>query len=254
MIYAMPANTEPILQNSRLSRAEALARELEEEISVGVLITGERLGTKEELRLRFNVAVATVNEAIKLLDTRGLVQARPGPGGGVFVAGPASRMSRGPMVMGFKWTEATMDDYHEVRSALEPLIVRHAARRRKAADIRALETILANMESSLDKPLAYVRYNTAFHRGVAKLTGNAPLRSLYLTLLDFFEHDLAQGLLPPEVGSHNLDVHRQLIDAIAAGEGPGLEAAMARHDHLRTSLGMFRPPSPAELPARPVTG
>ena len=249
MIPAMHANTELVLQNSRLSRAEALARELEEEISAGVLSTGDRLGTKEDLRQRFNVAVATVNEAIKLLDTRGMVEARPGPGGGVFVADPASRMRRGPMVMGFTWTEATMDDYHEVRSALEPLIVRHAARRRNAADIRALQTILANMESHLDKPLSYVRYNTAFHRRIAKLTGNAPLRSLYLTLLDFFENDLAQGLLPPAVDAANLDVHRQLLDAIVAGEGPALDAAIARHDHLRTSLGMFRAGSDAEVPA-----
>lgn len=247
----MSANTEPVLQNSRLSRAEALARELEEEISGGVLSTGDRLGTKEELRQRFSVAVATVNEAIKLLDTRGLVEARPGPGGGVFVAGPASRMRRGPMIMGFTWTEATMDDYHEVRSALEPLIVTHAARRRTAADIRALETILTNMASSLDKPQAYVRYNTAFHRRIAKLTGNAPLRSLYVTLLDFFEHDLAQGLLPPAIDSGNLDVHRRLLEAIAAGEGPALGEAIARHDHLRTSLGMFSASLGSELPATP---
>lgn len=244
----MPADTKTGLKSLRLSRAEALARELEEEISVGVLTTGDRLGTKEDLRLRFNVAVATVNEAIKLLDNRGLVEARPGPGGGVFVADPASRIRRGPMVMGFTWTEATIDDYHEVRSALEPLIVRHAARRRTAADIRSLETILANMAASLDKPLAYVRYNTAFHRRVAKLTANAPLRSLYLTLLDFFENDLAQGMLPSAVDPNNLAVHRQLLDAIKDGEGPGLDAAMARHDHLRTSLGMFQLPSPAELP------
>jgi DNA-binding FadR family transcriptional regulator len=243
----MPPNTVSDLKNSRLSRAEALARELEEEISLGVLSTGDRLGTKEDLRQRFNVAVATVSEAIKLLDARGLVEARPGPGGGVFVAGPASRMRRGPMIMGFTWTEATMDDYHEVRSALEPLIVRHASRRRTAADIRSLGMILANMAASLDKPLAYARYNTAFHRRIAKLTANAPLRSLYVTLLDFFENDIAQGMLPPAVDPDNLAVHRQLLDAIKDGEGPGLEAAMARHDHLRTSLGMFQP-SPAELP------
>src|ERR1700704_266749 len=103
----MHANTELVLQNSRLSRAEALARELEEEISAGVLSTGDRLGTKEDLRQRFNVAVATVNEAVKLLETRGLVVARPGPGGGVFVASPASPQRNEPLIMGFRGTGAT---------------------------------------------------------------------------------------------------------------------------------------------------
>jgi DNA-binding FadR family transcriptional regulator len=234
----------------RLSRAEAMARELEEEISLGVLSTGDRLGTKEDLRQRFNVAVATVNEAIKLLDTRGLVEARPGPGGGVFVAGPASRMRRGPMIMGFQWTEATMADYHEVRTALEPLITRHAARTRTDTDIRALRIILASMQTHLDTPQAYVRYNTAFHRRIAKLTTNAPLRSLYITLLDFFEHDLTREQLPPVLAPDNIEVHRQLLDAIARGEGPELEAAIQRHDSHRITLGLFRPSARAGVAAR----
>jgi DNA-binding FadR family transcriptional regulator len=227
-----------------------MARELEEEISLGVLSTGDRLGTKEDLRQRFNVAVATVNEAIKLLDTRGLVEARPGPGGGVFVAGPASRMRRGPMIMGFQWTEATMADYHEVRTALEPLITRHAARTRTQADIRALHVILASMQTHLDTPQAYVRYNTAFHRRIAKLTTNAPLRSLYITLLDFYEDDLGGNQLPPVLDVENIAVHRQLLDAIEAGEGPGLEAAIQRHDRHRIALGLFRPSARAGVAAR----
>src|SRR5437016_4565048 len=133
IIIAMTPNSAPILQNSRLSRAEALAREIEEEISAGVLNTGDRLGTKDDLRQRFSVAVATVNEAVKLLDTRGLVEARPGPGGGVFVASPASRKRSGPMIMGFEWSEANVDDYHEVRGVLEPLIYPPAARHRTDA-------------------------------------------------------------------------------------------------------------------------
>jgi GntR family transcriptional repressor for pyruvate dehydrogenase complex len=233
----MPAKTPPILRNSRPSRAEALAREIEEEISAGVLNTGERLGTKDDLRKRVNV------EAVKLLDTRGLVEARPGPGGGVFVAGPASRMRSGPMFVGFEWSEASMADYHEVRNVLEPIIYHHAARYRTEADIRALRSILASMAAHLDEPRAYARYNTAFHRRVAKLSPNAPLRSMYVTLLDFFENDLAVEELPDAVHPDNVDVHRQLADAIERGEETELEWAIRRHDGHRLNLGMFEPAS-----------
>jgi DNA-binding FadR family transcriptional regulator len=239
-----------VLHGSRLSRAEALARELEDEISAGVLGTGDKLGTKDELRQRFNVAAATINEAIKLLGNRGMVEARPGPGGGVFVAGPSSRIRSGPMIMGFRWSEATIADYHEVRSALEPLICVQAARNRQGSDIRALKTILATMESHLDRPLDYARLNTAFHRRIAKLSTNAPLRSLYLTLLDFYETDLHGQQLPPVVASENISVHQQLLDAIEEGEGPALDEAMRRHDEHRASLGMFRPDPPGTPPAR----
>jgi DNA-binding FadR family transcriptional regulator len=220
MIITMSTDGRPILRNSRLSRAEALAREIEEEILAGVVKTGDRLGTKDDLRRRFNVAVATVNEAVKLLETRGLAGARPGPGGGVFVASPAERMRSGPMFMGFEWAGATMADYHEVRSALEPVICHHAARHRTEADIRALRSILASMSAHLDEPRAYARYSAAFHRRIAKLTPNVPLRSMYVTLLDFFENDAAAGDPPGAVPPGDVDTHRQLVDAIERGEVP----------------------------------
>jgi DNA-binding FadR family transcriptional regulator len=223
MIITMSTDGQPILRNSRLSRAEALAREIEEEIAAGVVKTGDRLGTKDDLRRRFSVAVATVNEAIRLLETRGLAGARPGPGGGVFVASPAERMRSGPMFMGFEWAGATAADYREVRGALEPVIYRHAARHRTEADIRALRSILAGMSAHLDEPGAYARYRAAFHRRIAKLTPNVPLRSMYVTLLDFFENDAVTRELPGAVSPGDVDAHRQLVGAIERGEVPGLE-------------------------------
>jgi DNA-binding FadR family transcriptional regulator len=250
MVITMSMSGRPILRSSRLSRAEALAREIEAEISAGVLATGDRLGTKDDVRLRFSVAVATVNEAVKLLETRGLVEARPGPGGGVFVASPASRLRSGPMFLGFEWAEASVADYQEVRGALEPILYAYAAQHRTAADIRALRSILASMSAHLDEPRAYARYDTAFHRRIASLTPNAPLRSMYVTLLDFFENDLAGTGLPDAVHPGSIDVHRQLVDAIEQGEAPGLERAVRRHDSYRPGPGRFAPA--AELHAYPV--
>jgi DNA-binding FadR family transcriptional regulator len=238
----MTVHTQPILQNSRLSRAEAVAREIEEEISAGILTTGDRLGTKDDLRNRFNVAVATVNEAVKLLDTKGLVEARPGPGGGVFVASPASRKRSGPMIMGFEWTEATIDEYHEVRGVLEPLIYQHAARNATETDIRALRSIVASMAAHLDQPRSYARSNTAFHRRVAKLSLNAPLRSFYVTLLDFYENDLVEAQEMPKVlHPDNVTVHRELVDALESRDPARLASAIHLHDTNRLELGMFRP-------------
>ena len=57
-----------------------MARALEREI-VDEREPGDHLGTKDELRQRFGVAVATINEAVRLLEGRGLVVAldrRPG--------------------------------------------------------------------------------------------------------------------------------------------------------------------------------
>lgn len=226
-----------------LSRAEAVARAIETDISSGAVLPGDSLGTKDELRRRFGVAVATVNEAIKLLGARGLVEARPGPGGGVFVSAPGNGR-RLPMVMGFGWAEATMADYHEVRAVLEPLILRHAATHRTEDDLAELEAIVDRMESELSEPSRYLRDNTAFHRRVAAISPNVPLRSLYVTVLDFFQHAVDVAQLPGRMHGHNADVHRRLLEAIRSGMAAELRAALRAHDRHRRGFGLGTPPTP----------
>lgn len=227
------------IQAAQLSRAEAVARTIETEISAGTWAAGDSLGTKDGLKRRFNVAVATINEAIKLLGARGLVEARPGPGGGVFVSAPSARR-QGPLVMGFQWTEATMADYHEVRDALEPFILRHAAENHSDQDIADLQAIVDRMEEDLGDASRYLRHNTSFHRRVAAISPNPPMRSLYITVLDFFEQAVDPEGLPTTLHRSNVEVHQQLVDAIASGDPKQAKAALRAHDRHRRAFGLAR--------------
>src|ERR1700729_1543342 len=98
------------LLGARVSRAELVARELEREIT-DERESGGRVRTKEDLRKRFGVAVATVNEAVRLLEMRGMIEARPGPGGGVFVARPEVRIAMMHTVLGFPPASTSYRDY-----------------------------------------------------------------------------------------------------------------------------------------------
>src|SRR3954467_12376383 len=122
----------------RVPRAEAVARDLEAEILGGRLAPGDRIGTKDDLRHRFGVAVATVNEAVRLLETRGLIEARPGPGGGVFVANSSARVAVKGSPMAAMWGAARLADCMAVRNALEPLVCRDAACHHTDDDLHAL--------------------------------------------------------------------------------------------------------------------
>jgi DNA-binding FadR family transcriptional regulator len=213
---------------ARISRAQLVARELEREI-IDDLETGERLGTKEDLRRRFGVAVATINEAVRLLETRGLIEARPGPGGGVFVSQPGTRVAMSHVVLGFDSDSTTYEQCLELRDALEPLVDGYAARYHKAADIRALNKLLDQMRRSTEDPLAFFHANWALHRRIAKLCRNAPLRTIYLTMIDFLQQSVDHAQFPDFDGEAMVAVHRDLIAAIDAGEGPHLDAAVAAH-------------------------
>jgi DNA-binding FadR family transcriptional regulator len=216
------------LVQARTSRAELVARALEREI-VDDREPGDHLGTKDELRQRFGVAVATINEAVRLLEGRGLIEARPGPGGGVFAARASARVTLAHSVLGVRTDGTAYAEVLEVRDALEPLICRHAARYHRAADIRALEKLVDKMATQQDDPRAFFQTNWRLHRRIARLCRNAPLRSMYLTLVDVLEPILDQAEHSEFDGPGHLRVHRDLGAAIAGGEGPELEAAVERH-------------------------
>jgi len=211
----------------RVSRAEALARRLEEEITSGGFPPGWRLGTKKELRERFGVAVGTLNEAVRLMETRGLVAARPGPGGGLFVASVSDQSRLEHTILGLDWARATLGDCLEMRNALEPLVCRDAARNHDEAGMRELRDLLAALERSTGDPHAWFRANWALHRRIAATGRNVPLQSVYLAIVSFLEGGL-EGF--EFEGSDDVaGIHRELLDAIDEGEGPRLERAINAH-------------------------
>jgi DNA-binding FadR family transcriptional regulator len=226
----MAETVDSFLTSSRISLGEAIARELEQEITGGELHPGQRLGTKEELRSRFGVALATINEAIRLLEMRGMLTARPGPGGGVFVAQSAARARLNHFVMGYKWNEATMADHHAVRNALEPLVCREAAQYRRDSDLRAFEQILVAAENDAQDALTVLAHTWTLHRRIAKIVRNAPLRSIYLTIADFLEDAIEGAEYNDFSASEHIAVHRELVAGIAEGPGERLEAALREHE------------------------
>lgn len=208
------------------------------------------MGTKEEIRRRFGVAVATVNEAIRLLEMRGFVEARPGPGGGVFVASPSTRVRLNHLVLGFKVADAPFSDCLAVRNTLEPMVCHDAAEHGTANDGRRMMKIIDEMELQLESPENFLRLNWQLHRHIAQMCHNAPLKTLYLTLLDFVEDGL-RDVRADEFfdAAKNLAAHRRLVAAIISHDAKRVDKAI--EDHLPMAERWHgEPPTEAAVRAR----
>ena len=207
-----------------------MARALEQRIVENRLGAGERLGTKTELREDFGVAIATVNEALRVLETRGLIEARPGPGGGVFVAAAAHRSRLSELASGFTLSDTPFYDSLAIRNTLEPLVCREAARYCQPRDAKALRRIVDEMSQAVDDPAELLRRNVALHSRVAGICANVLLKSLYLTLLDYVQDGIAEAEPnAPFDGPEDVVIHRELVEAIIAGDAVRLEKAIERH-------------------------
>src|SRR5579875_2328687 len=92
------------------SVADGLVREIEDAINRDQLPAGHRIGTKQELCDQFGVAPATLGEAMRVLRARGLIEVRPGPGGGLFVAEQSPLIRLAHSVLALRQSGATIND------------------------------------------------------------------------------------------------------------------------------------------------
>jgi DNA-binding FadR family transcriptional regulator len=215
-----------------VSTASSLADEIAAAIIAGEIADGTRLGTKDALRRTYEVAYGTLNETLRILQERGYVTARTGPGGGLFATmpSPSARLAR---LLAHFPEAGSLRDCAEVRHALEEAVSVDAARSRTRTDIAALRRIVGEMAAATGDGAAYLHQNWRLHRRIAACCRNRVLANLYITLLDANEPQ--PGLVVPDRqrtahATENLVAHETLVDAIASGSAERARAAVTAHE------------------------
>jgi DNA-binding FadR family transcriptional regulator len=86
------------------------------------------------------------------------------------------------------------------------------------------------MRKKEDDPKAFLRLNWDLHRRMARMAVNAPLKTLYLTLLDFVDDGL-DDVTGDEFfdAAENLAVHEELVEAVIKGDPKRLQKPIERH-------------------------
>ncbi|MCZ9339711.1 FCD domain-containing protein, partial [Streptomyces sp. TRM76130] len=122
-------------------------------------------------RAETGYAYSTVSEAVRLLRDRGVLEIRPGRGGGLFVAdrGPVVRLRH--TLLEVRDEPATVADAIELRDHLEVLIDVGAARCRTEDDVVDLRARLEHMRAAADWD-GFLRANWALHERIARISPN----------------------------------------------------------------------------------
>ena len=222
-----------------MSRAQGIADQLSHSIFSGTSEPGERLGTKDELRDWFNVATGTLNEAIRLLETQGLIDAKPGPRGGIFVARPSAHVRLSHLILNLGHDGLPVADWLEIREALEAPIAMHAARNAQHSDIEHLRALVRDMGECGEDPKKYIMANWALHEAIAALSANSLMQAIYVSLLDTARESLrsvSADVGYKELWRHNWQLHVDLIEAVASGDETAAAAAAVAHRPLIESI------------------
>jgi DNA-binding FadR family transcriptional regulator len=157
-------------------KPQQIADELRSQIVSGALVEGDSLGREPELVERFGVSRPSLREALRILETEGLVEVVRGLHGGVVVRAPDHRMTARTAAVLLQARNVSLADVFEARSTLEPLAAKTVAtlRRRKAA-ADELRTLIAAEQDALEDPEKFAEANALFHERLVALAGNQTL-------------------------------------------------------------------------------
>ena len=181
-----------------------------EAIDVGVFKPGDRL-VESDLAERFGVSRTPIREALQRLETQSLL----------------ARDGRSLIVSSLDHNQ--MAELYVVRTELEGLAARLAAKHATAEEVRVLQDMVRDDQKLVEDPSALSRANRRFHKQIHLASHNRYL----VQQLDLVHRSMAlmatTSIAVEGRGEDTLVEHQVIVDAIAARDEDGAYNALRDH-------------------------
>ncbi|MGM7775792.1 FadR/GntR family transcriptional regulator [Arthrobacter sp. KNU-44] len=232
-------NTQAPAHIQQVRVAETVAAELRSRILRGDFADG-MLPKQEQLRDAYGISHPSLREALRILETEGLVSVKRGNVGGAVVQRPSEGQFAYSMGLALESAETSMQALAASVALLEPLCVRMCAEHpeRSTLIVPKLREVLATASEAIDGP-SFTRLARGFHQAVVDLCGNRPIQLIVGGMVKLWTvqeenwADLinAKGAYPNEEirRKGSTEVHEHLIDLIEAGLADEAERTFREH-------------------------
>ncbi len=213
------------------SKAEHVAQQLLDRIIAAKLKPGSSFATEAELLPQFNVSRPTLRESLKLLEAQGVLERRPGPGGGIIVREPGIDLLAHGLSVFLRLHEVPFATVLKAREVIEPALAYAAAVNGTLENFAELEASILRM-TALDaqrEQVAFLEENRVFHSIIARAGGNKVLEVFWntISMLAAGEHHGIRYSVGNQ--AHVLQAHQRILDACRQRDGTAAAAEMQRH-------------------------
>jgi GntR family transcriptional repressor for pyruvate dehydrogenase complex len=213
------------------SAAGPLAGELARLIREGSLVAGDRIPAERELAELVGVSRASVREALRELELRGMLDRRPGRGT-VVVDAPRPDLDAG--LLGSVDTAGRMlREVMDLRAVVEPPIAERAAARGTAAEVEGLRVLLEESETAANHgERGYARYavlDIEFHLTLARMTHNPLLDRLLAVTNEWMAPSRQTALQSAQRIEASLAAHKRIFATVVDRDPDRAAAAMREH-------------------------
>jgi DNA-binding FadR family transcriptional regulator len=211
------------------SKAEHVAQRLLERIIAARLKPGSTFATEAELLSQFNVSRPTLRESLKILASQGVLELRPGPGGGILVGQPSIDLLAHGLSVFLRVHEVPFVTVLKAREVIEPALAAEAALNGTEQDFAELELSIARMKALPAGQEAFLEENRIFHSIIARASGNKVLEIFWSTIsiLASGEHHGIRYSSGNQ--AHVIEAHERILAACRDRDGEKAAAAMQTH-------------------------
>ena len=213
----------------RISLVDDLAEQLTRRIISGEYPPMTALPSLRNLAEAAGVSLLTAKEAVRVLQTNGLVESRQGSG--TYVLSDEIPEKGTPWML----TPKDADEFLELveaRQVIERQIIEFAAQRRSEEQVCALEEIVADMVRGREDAETFLRADVLFHITLAEAAHNRILLRTMLAIRGPLKRYIAGRTNQHLKREGNLDVavrdHQEIVAAVRGGTSAAGLAALER--------------------------
>lgn len=211
--------------------SRVLADRIRELILGGTFVSGTMLPAERDLVTDSGISRGSVREALKILETEGLVEIRTGRSGGALVTAPTPELLTRSVQVFVRANTVDLKTLLECRVAIEPSLARLAAENATAEQVAEIRRFHLKAEETIDDVVRYRPANFAFHMAIAKAAQNEPLAAFMEAISGpVLEERGFAKMTDPQTRRAAVKEHEQILQAIERHDGD--EAARLMQDHL----------------------
>lgn len=196
-------------------------------ISGGRLQPGDAMPPERELAQQYSVGRSSIREALRMLESKGVIRCSGNASFTVAEFGNALDHSLGFLV---RVDQADATELFEVRQTLEGEVAALAAVRHVEADLVRMARETDDMEAALGSEQAFIAADMRFHIAVAQAGRNRMLGHLLQAVRAQLQAALMSSFHVAGLPEHAVETHRLIIDAVARREPE--EARRRMHAHV----------------------
>ena len=219
---------------------EDVFNQIRQLIKEGRLRARDQLPSERELADTFKVSRTSVREALRALETQGLIVSRTGAGN--FVADLPVESLIGPLARLLIGEKRALADVFEMRKLIEPQIAALAAERASRKDISQLKRIVAKQADAVSRGETGVEADAELHLSISHATRNQALQKLVSGFMEMLSRSREESLQTDKRRASSIATHRRIISAIERHYRSKARSEMLRHiEQVEESVLLSKP-------------